>query len=247
VHVGGIPSYDGYFRRQWLIPRDEYFHMHGLDPGRKLISYASSFVTFSPNIQNVEALSALISSGQLAQPSQLLIRLHPTHFSDVPRFAGERERIRALAREHPHVHVVEPVALGGEMGHYSGEDMPEKSSMMAYSDVMVTVYSTMVVEASIHGTPVVSLCIDSLEGWPGRFTLPLSQIGGWPTHLRFRQSGAGQEAVDQASLGAAINRYLEQPGIDQDARDEFIARECTYTDGNAAEHTAEFLLSLLDE
>jgi CDP-glycerol glycerophosphotransferase (TagB/SpsB family) len=247
VHVGGIPSYDGYFRRQWLIPRDEYFHMHGLDPGRKLISYASSFVTFSPNIQNVEALAALISSDQLAHPSQLLIRLHPTHFSDVPRFAGERERIRELAREHPHVHVVEPVALGGEMGHYSGEDMPEKSSMMAYSDVMVTVYSTMVVEASIHGTPVVSLCIDSPEGWPGRFTLPLSQIGGWPTHLRFRQSGAGQEAVDQASLRAAINRYLEQPGIDQDARDAFIARECTYTDGNAAKHTAEFLLSLLDE
>jgi hypothetical protein len=133
------------------------------------------------------------------------------------------------------------------MGHYSGEDMPEKSSMMAYSDVMVTVYSTMVVEASIHGTPVVSLCIDSPEGWPGRFTLPLSQIGGWPTHLRFRQSGAGQEAVDQASLRAAINRYLEQPGIDRDARDAFIARECTYTDGNAAKHTAEFLLSLLDE
>ncbi len=247
VHVGGIPSYDGYFRRQWLIPRDEYFRMHGLDPERKLISYASSFVSFSPNIQNVEALAALISSGQLAQPSQLLIRLHPTHFSDVPRFAGERERIRALAREHPHVHVVEPVALGGEMGHYSGEDMPEKSSMMAYSDVMVTVYSTMVVEASIHGTPVVSLCIDSPEGWPGRFTLPLSQIGGWPTHLRFRQSGAGQEAVDQESLRAAINRYLEQPGIDQDARDAFIARECTYTDGKAAKHTSEFLLSLLDE
>jgi CDP-glycerol glycerophosphotransferase (TagB/SpsB family) len=247
VHVGGIPSYDGYFRRQWLIPRDEYFRMHGLDSQRKLISYASSFVSFSPNIQNVEALAALISSDQLAQPSQLLIRLHPTHFSDVPRFAGERERIRALAREHPHVHVVEPVALGGEMGHYSGEDMPEKSSMMAYSDVMVTVYSTMVVEASIHGTPVVSLCIDSPEGWPGRYTLPLSQIGGWPTHLRFRQSGAGQEAVDQASLRAAINRYLEQPGIDRDARDAFIARECTYTDGNAAKHTAEFLLSLLDE
>lgn len=247
VHVGGIPSYDGYFRRQWLIPRDEYFRLHGLDPQRKLISYASSFVTFSPNIQNVEALAALISSGQLAQPSQLLIRLHPTHFSDVPRFAGEREQIRALAREHPHVHVVEPVALGGEMGHYSGEDMPEKSSMMAYSDVMVTVYSTMVVEASIHGTPVVSLCIDSSEGWPGRFTLPLSEIGGWPTHLRFRQSGAGQEALDQAGLRAAINRYLEQPGIDQDARDAFIARECTYTDGNAAKHTAEFLLSLLDE
>ena len=49
VHVGGIPSYDGYFRKQWLMPRDEYFKLHGLDPKRKLISYASSFVHFAPN------------------------------------------------------------------------------------------------------------------------------------------------------------------------------------------------------
>jgi hypothetical protein len=180
VNVGGVPSYDGYFRGTWLMPRQEYFHLHGLDPTRKLISYASSFISFSPNIQNVEALARLVSSDQLAESAQLLIRLHPNHFMDDPLFIGERERIQALARDLPHVHVVEPVPLGGSLGHYSGEDMPEKSSMMAYSDVMVTVYSTMVVEASVHGTPVISLCIDSPEGWPERFTLPRKSVAGRP-------------------------------------------------------------------
>ncbi len=247
VNIGGIPSYDGYFRREWSLPREEYFQLHGLDMGRKLISYASSFVSFSPNIQNVEALAKLISKDQLSQPAQLLIRLHPTHFMEIPRFADERERIRALARELPNVHVVEPVPLGeGGMSYYSGEDMPEKSSMMAYSDVMVTVYSTMVVEASVHGTPVISLCIDSPEGWPGKFTLPLTEIGGWPTHQRFRESGAGREALNEAELQAAINRYLDDPLADQQARKDFIARECTYVDGMAGVHTAEFLLSLLN-
>ena len=66
VNVGGIPSYDGYFRNEWIIPRDEYFAMHGLDPSRKLLSYASSFVTFSPNYQNIEALARLVNSGQLS-------------------------------------------------------------------------------------------------------------------------------------------------------------------------------------
>ncbi len=32
VHIGGIPSYDGYFRKTWLMPRQEYYHLHGLDP-----------------------------------------------------------------------------------------------------------------------------------------------------------------------------------------------------------------------
>lgn len=245
VNISGIPSYDGYFRGEWLMPREEYFRLHGLDPNRKLISYACSFISFSPNIQNVEALARLVSSHRLEENSQLLIRLHPNHFMEDLLFIGEREQIRALARELPYVHVVEPVPLGGSLGHYSGEDMPEKSSMMAYSDVMVTVYSTMVVEASVHGTPVVSLCIDSAEGWPDRFTLPLSKIGGWPTHLRYRESGAGRETTNEDDLREALNYYLENPGADQEARQDFIRRECTFTDGGAGKRTAEFFLSLL--
>jgi hypothetical protein len=163
----------------------------------------------------------------------------------VERFIAERERIRQMARQMPNVHVVEPVPLGGELGYYSGEDMPEKSSMMAYSDVFTTVYSTMVVEASAHSRPVVSVCIDSPVGWPGKYTLPLSQIGGWPTHSRFRESGAGQVAMDAGQLRQALNFYLENPAHNQEQRAEFIRRECTHTDGSAGRRTAETLLSLL--
>jgi hypothetical protein len=244
VHIGGIPSYDGYFRKEWLLPREKYFHEHGLDPKRKLIAHACSFVSFSPNIQNIEALAQLVESDKLAQPSQLLVRLHPNHFMDVPRFAAEREHIRRLGREMAHVHVVEPVPLGGSLGYYSGEDMPEKSSMMAHADVFTTVYSTMLVEASIHDRPALSVCIDSPQGWPGKFTLPLSRIGGWPTHTRFLQSGCGMAAHDLDSLRAGLNHYLENPHANQTERRAFIARECTYTDGSAGRRTAEQLLAL---
>ncbi len=243
VHVGGVPAYDGYIRREWLIPRQDYFRLHGLDPERKLITHACSFVSFSPNIQNVEALARLVAEERLAEPAQLLVRLHPNHFMDVPRFAAEREAIRALAREFPHVHVVEPVPLGGSLGHYSGEDMPEKASMMAWSDVFTTVYSTMVVEASFHDRPVVSVCIDSETGWPGKFTLPLSQIGAWPTHSRFRASGSGLVALDEPALREALNFFLQNPEAKRAERRAFLERECTYLDGSAGRRTAEFILS----
>jgi hypothetical protein len=245
INIGGIPSYDGYFRHEWMMPRDEYFRLHNLDSNRKLIAYACSFISFSPNIQNIEALVRLVSSDALYKPSQLLIRYHPNHFLDTPRFVEERQQIQQLASESPFVHVVEPVPLGGSLGYYSGEDMPEKSSMMAHSDVFATVYSTMVVEATIHNRPVVSVCIDSPSGWQGKYTLPLSKIGGWPTHSRFRESGAGREALDEVQLEQAINYYLEYPNADQLSRQTFIERECTYTDGSAGKHTADFLLSKL--
>jgi hypothetical protein len=249
VNIGGIPSYDGYFRGEWLVPREEYFRMHGLDPQRKLLSYAASFVSFSPNYQNVEALARLVAEDRLAEPSQLLIRLHPNHFWDNPLYSGEREKIFQLSRDLPHVHVVEPVPLGGSLGYYSGEDMPEKTSMMAHSDVFTTVYSTMVVEAAIHDRPIVSVCIDAPGGWnrPRKFSLPLSQIGGWPTHDRFRVAGAGKVALDEQTLREAINFYLENPRAGCEERAAFIQRECTLTDGSAGRRTAEFFLSLLGE
>ncbi|MBI3160588.1 MAG: hypothetical protein HYZ26_13400 [Chloroflexi bacterium] len=245
IHIGGIPSYDGYFRDEWQMPREDYFRLHGLDPARKLIGYASSFITFSPNIQNIEALARLVSADLLAEPCQLLVRLHPNHFMEVERFAAERERAREMARQMPHVHVVEPVALGGELGHYSGEDMPEKASFMAHSDVFTTVYSTMVVEASLHDRPVVSAVLDSPQGWPGKFTLPLSRIGGWPTHRRFIESGAGQVANTEDELRQAINYYLRNPQAELAERRAFIERECTHTDGSAGRRTGQYLLGLL--
>ncbi len=247
VNVGGIPSYDGYFRKEWFMPRDEYFALHKLDPRRKLISYASSFISFAPNYRNVEALAKLVASDSLAEPSQLLIRLHPNHFLAEPLYAGERERIRELAKALPHVHVVEPVALGGDLGHYSGEDMPEKTSMMAHSDVFTTVYSTMCVETAIHDRPIVSVCLDMPGGWnrPGKFSLALSEIGDWPTHKRFREAGAGRVATDEATLKQLLDTYLRNPELDGENRRKFIRDEVTFTDGSSGRRTAEYLLSLL--
>ncbi len=189
------------------MPRDEYFKLHGLDPKRKLISYASSFVHFAPNFPNVEALAKLVASDTLAEPSQLLVRLHPSHFQDKPKMFGEeRERIFALEEQYPHVHVVRPVALGGSLGYYSGEDMDEKSSMMAYSDVMVTVYSTMLVETAVHNTPMIAAVIDTPGGWDSvrtasdgkkkKYSLSLKDIGDWPTHQRFREARSGPRGAE---------------------------------------------------
>ena len=250
VNVGGIPSYDGYFRKSWLLPREQYFQMHGLDPARKLISYACSFVHFAPNYPNVEALARLISSDSLAEPSQLLVRLHPSHFQDKPPiFAEEREKIHALEERYPHVHIVRPVALGGSLGYYGGEDMDEKSSMMAHSDVFVTVYSTMVVETAVHGTPIVAAVLDTPGGWnePGKFSLSLKEIGNWPTHKRFREARAGRVAADENQLREALNAYLRDPQLDSAERRAFIEKEITYTDASAGRRTAEFILKVLDK
>lgn len=248
VSVTGMPTYDGYFNRSWTMPKPEYFARHQLDPNRKLISYACSFVSYAPNLPNVRALAELVAGGRLAEPCQLLVRLHPNHFQDVHLYADERQQIHRIAEQQPHVHVVEPEPLGGSFGHYSGEDMPEKASMLAHSDVFVTVYSTMIVEAAIHEVPVISLCIDVPGGWnwPRKYSLALEDIGEWPTHQRFRQAGFGRVATNADELEAAVAAYLADPQQDLQAQRAFIQRECTYTDGSAGRRTAAAILDWLD-
>lgn len=249
VSIGGIPSYDGYFRKQWQLTKEDYFKLHELDPNRKLISYACSFVHFAPNYPNVEALAKLVSSDALVEPSQLLIRLHPSHFQDKPKiFAEERERIFALEKQYANVHVVKPVALGGSLGYYGGEDMDEKSSMMAHSDVLVTVYSTMVVETAAHDTPIVAAVIDTPGGWnkKGKFSLSLKEIGNWPTHKRFRDSKAGRVSRNEIELCEILNLYLKNPELDSAERRKFIEDEITFTDGTSGKRTAEFILRILE-
>ncbi len=247
VNIGGIPTYDGYFRHEWQMDREEYYALHGLDPNRKLLAYASSFVTFSPNYPNIEALAKLVSTDSLSVPCQLLIRLHPNHFMPGSLYEKEANRVRDLVRTLPYVHLVEPVPLGDGLSYYSGEDMPEKSSMMAYADVFLTVYSTMVVETAVHNRPIVSVCIDTPGGWntPGKFSLPLAEIAEWPTHQRFRESGAGRVAFNPDQVRDAINFYLENPTADNDARRKFIEREVTFTDGMAGRRTGEYIASLV--
>ncbi|UCF27551.1 MAG: hypothetical protein JSW42_13095 [Chloroflexota bacterium] len=243
VNVGGMPPYDGYVRKEWIMNREEYFEFHGLDPSRKLLTYASSFVNLSPNIQNIQALVNLINSDQLSVPSQLLIRLHPIHMSGF--YVEEADQIRTLAEENPHVHVVEPMKSGG-LGFYAFDDMPEKSSMMGVADIFLTVYSTMCVEAALHERPIISVCIDSPTGWPGKYWLPMSQIGIWPTHSRFRASGAGQVATNESELREAINSYYADPQADIVDQRKFAERETTFVDGSAGKRTGEYLISLLN-
>lgn len=243
VNVAGMPPYDSYVRGDWMMPREDYFRQHSLDPQRKLLAYASSFVSWSPNYQNVEALANLVIRNELDYPSQLLVRLHPIHMSG--HYVEEADKIRKLSRDHAHIHVVEPVPLGA-LGHYSGEDMTEKTCMMAHADIFLTVYSTMCVEASFQERPIVSVCIDAPAGYPGKFWVPMSQIGVWPTHSRFRTSGAGRVALNAAELRSAVNYYLHHPQADIEAQRRFLAQECTYTDATSGRRTAEFFLSLIN-
>ncbi len=131
---------------------------------------------------------------------------------------------------------------------YSGEDFEEKASMLAHCDVLISIYSTMVLEAALHDKPVVSACIDTPEGWPENFWIPLSEIPGWPTAKRVNGCNAARTAFTETQMVEYLNQYLENPSLDSEGRRKFITQELTYLkEGEATCKTAEYLHSLLEK
>ena len=247
IHVGGMPLFDSYISRKWVSSREEYFHMHGLDLDKKLIAFAATGLNFSPNSHMIVALAELVGNNQLEQPSQLLIRLHPNHFKNVPRYRREAETIYELKKRLPHIHIVEPREMPGDLERYAGEDYPEKASMMAHCDVLVTLYSTMVVEVAIQDKPIINTCLPTEEGYGEDFWVPILEVPTFPTSTRVNATGAGRLVNTKDELQQALSAYLMDPTLDSDHRHQFLLQELTYLDGEATSHTANFLLGLVNQ
>ncbi len=244
IHIGGMPLYDGYIHKTWLIPREEYFAMHGLDPAKKLIAYAATALSISPNLHIIEELTRIVAGRKLSVPSQLLIRLHPNHFKSQKHYQEEREKIYEITRDCPDVQVVAPKALAGGLPRYSGEDFPEKASMLAHCDVLVSIYSTMVLEAALHDKPTISVCIDSPTGWEENYWIPLRDVPSWPTAARVNELGAGLNAFTPQELVETLDSYLTNPGLHRENRRRFVEQELTYVNGESTQVTADYLLKL---
>lgn len=117
--------------------------------------------------------------------------------------------------------------------------------MLAHCDVLVSIYSTMVVEAALHDKPAISACIDSPTGWPNNFWIPLHDVPNWPTAARVNQAGAGMNAFNADELVKELDAYLLDPGLQRENRRKFIEQELTYTQGESTRVTADYLLDLL--
>ena len=247
IHIGGMPLFDSYINRKWVMTRDDYFRLHNLDLQKKLIAFAATGLNFSPNSHMIEMLAELVGRQQLDIPAQLLVRLHPNHFKNVPRYQREAKAIYEIARRYPDVHIIEPREMPGDLERYAGEDYPEKASMLAYCDVVVTLYSTMVVEEAIHDKPIINACIATPDGYGQDFWVPIHEVPAFPTSRRVNATGAGRLVQTKDELRETLKAYLADPTLDSDNRQAFLQQELTYVKGESTLHTANFISSLVNQ
>jgi hypothetical protein len=251
IVIGGVPHFDHYLRRDGLPTRAQLFSELGLDPGRRLVLFATrSPGSYLHNPRVAEALAEAVSEDRLGQPAQLVVRLHPVSFR--PGYELPLEQYRKLADRHPHVHLDVPTVLSQRLR----TDMPASESirlgaLIKHCDVLINVFSTTALEALLVDRPVVMVAPDAHRGEDGNgdgdgaTEQPPAGPRAFADYEHTRElveSGAARVACSMPELVELVAEYLAHPDRDRPQRLEAAARECGPLDGRSGQRVAEHLL-----
>lgn len=251
IFVGGVAHFDHYYRQESFLSKEQFCEQLGVDPNKKLLF----FVTKSPNgyawnTDIAEIILKAMQTNQLDEPCQLLVRLHPLYYRQTAGkflFQNFLDKFLILKKEYPTLILNAPQILSENMNYA----MPESeiillASILKYSDVVINMYSTLNIEATIFDVPIVNV---SFEGTSDHGKLNSRHnivLDEWQSHnQRVVQSGGIQMVRDGQELIAALNEALLHPDSKQEARIQLRQAECEPYPGKAGNTIAHHVLELL--
>jgi hypothetical protein len=243
VVISGPPPFDAHHVPLNEADRLRFFAERGLDPARKLLTYAGVPKISCPfGHRYVELLADLIAGDRFGEPCQLLVRLHP---QDDP------EQYENVAGR-PHVCVERAGTYRGPAGGLSAilqykptrDDTRRLTETLAFSDALINVNSTVTIEACRLDCPTINLGFNP----PGAG--PFLDIGTYLQTTHFApviESQATDAVYSVEELIAATRRVLQHPGERATARARLYRQFDPFNDGRAADRLAEQILQFVRE
>jgi len=252
IIVGGIAHWDFYFDGAFR-PRekDEFLGRHGLSSERKLISYATSnYRQFHRTFDVVEELLNSIRENRLPLPAQLLVRLHPGYLLRTPGEEGLvidrfRSRMETIKGRYGDLVCFAPprVRVLNDDIDMPVEDMHGLAEMLYHSDVLLTEYSTVMIEATIFDLPVINVALYNFRDTEK----PASYFETYTHIRRILGAGASKNAYTFDQLVQYIAEYLTDRSRDADKRRLLLDQEITTNRGCAGSYVGRTLVNLLGE
>lgn len=237
VEVSGIPQFDPYFRRGGVVERGRFLEEIGGKPSKKLITFTTVPQSRHPyQVQVIRAIQAALMDGRFGC-AQLLVRVHPQ--DEIEPYA----EFRGI----PDVIVEKPFTSVEMNGYYLADPTREErahlANTLAHSNVLVNFASTMTIEASIFGVPVVNFVCDD-PAVP--LALSPRRYYRFEHYRRIIDAGAVSLAENCDEVVSAIRAYLDNPSADCDGRQHVVRELCGFTDGRSGERVARAILGVVN-
>ncbi len=233
----GVIYFERYFQTEALMTRETFCASLNIPATHKLLHYATGdSKLIRCNQEFIRVIQRLIASGKLGQPCHLLVRVSPKDvFSLYREFEGM-----------PHVTVQYPEGEGTLYGGHKwlpgpGEDH-ERASTLKNSDVVLSVSSSMMLDACCFDVPVINLAYDagmSVQPWESvkRFFAyahcqpALAENATWLVH-------------NDEELFQALKTTLITPEAKRAERRQLLDRLVGFTDGKSQERWVEQITAI---
>jgi len=252
VSVGGIAHFDIYYGQEKFLPKEDIFKKFDLDIDKKLIFFATKSPTSYPwNADIAYIIAEAIAKEKISFPAQLLIRIHPLHFV-VKRNKRVHihlvEEYYKIAEKYSFVKIDKPDILSDKLTM----DMPEfeqikLASILRYTDVLVNIFSTLNIEASIMDVPTVNIVFEGKTERKKRvrqsIDIDLNQVH----NQRIIVTGALKMCYNPEELITSINDYLNNPSLNKKQREVLVEQEAGPFKGTAGKKIAEIMMNLLQD
>lgn len=215
VIISGPLRFDFYKHKEFLIDKEAFLRNLGLDPERKLVTIMASrsrdkyfYLNLIRNIIEWE------TKGLTKKSIQVVLREKP----DIDLFKYN------LFQNNPLVALDKPFSINDPSSIIQKEELISLMNLLKHSDIIISVYSTLLLEACYFDTPVITLNFDHSQWYVQR------------DFVQYLFAGVGtQVARNHQELLEAINGYLENPGLKQEGRRRILEDLCGGGTCNAAD------------
>ena len=244
IFVGGVAHFDDYFRDGAAVGRGEFLRALGLSSERKTLFLATASPSlFHWNVDLIKLLLEAIDGGVFAEPCQLVVRLHPVYLAKSRDGTGaelaEMEQLQAqyLGRFAMSI----PEAIPQEYGALLPmEDQQNLAAILQHSDVMVCMFSTLMLEACIFDLPVVNVAFYTFQDTQLSNTI----LKGFTHIKRVASYDAVRTADSEQEMLDLIHMYLADRSIDREGRALMRDNEGSVNKGKAGAAIADHLYDL---
>lgn len=236
ISLTGYTHFDFIVDKSLLLPREELMKSLNFPVNAKLIIYisGSAYCPDEPDI--IETMLKWMDEGKFGSEDVRLV---------IRPYAGGRTKDREIEDQkfnrfenHPRV-VFYKREFWGDI---------EKSAyfvnLLHHADLVISIYSTAILEAAIHDRPLMALSFDGYKVQP--FEKSIRRFEEFDHFKAVLDTGAVKIARSFEDLFSFTQGYLNNPSLDAEGREVLRQEVCNNPDGKSSERIFKALVSEAD-
>lgn len=233
ITVTGVPHYD-VRPKATEEERCAFFKELGLDPSKKTILFApGGKILYEHDDAILRTLKRLLDEKAFTEEVQFLVRISPGDRSDTSSI----EEDSRFVIDDPGTNVTGRK----KESELSRRDNQRLELSLLYSDIVLTLVSTMAIDGLVYRKPVIIFAYDAEPDLPD----PIGKMSKYMHFEKFLSTGQIAISHSEQEFVEQMNRYLEDPSADKDKREALLARYTYGLDGKASERVSSLLLTEL--